>query len=457
MKRTFVIILLLLLLGGAIVTDIYFDEIVQYFRSAAPATQAEAPAKAPGQTAQPPAATPDAPPADNLPTDQNRQQQPQQPQQPQPPAPQPPTPPRADLGAPHSAEHAAALQVAKAVQPDAAQEELQRLVDSGSLDEKSAAALRDWAAEHEVAKVEEVGTIVSNETGAKETRYRLVDKDGEQDIIITVNTDAQGKTTVQNVQAASADKTQLSTESDPLDVVEGFVEAVRRGDMGTARRLTSGQDISDATLAGLCMMFEESDFTIRKRMPVRSMFLNENKAGFLVYLTDGKSAQARNIGLELERDAEHGWKIKAVALDNLLNRYEASAEAEGGVYFPLVKNPQGGDSIVLYFGFNDATLSPRSLSQLRIVASLLLQSKGALNISGHTDDVGTEAYNQTLSERRAEAVKTALVSYGVDPGQITTRGLGKRQPLRTYSATDTAQTINTIRSGNRRAEIYLDF
>ena len=127
------------------------------------------------------------------------------------------------------------------------------------------------------------------------------------------------------------------------------------------------------------------------------------------------------------------------------------------MYFPIVKNPQGGDSLVLYFGFNDALLSPRSLRQLKIVASLLRESKGDLSITGHTDDIGTDSYNQSLSERRAEAVKNALIDYGVNPAQISTRGMGKSQPLRVYHTGDTQQTIRTIRSGNRRAEIYLDF
>ncbi len=80
-----------------------------------------------------------------------------------------------------------------------------------------------------------------------------------------------------------------------------------------------------------------------------------------------------------------------------------------------------------------------------------------LNISGHTDDVGTEHYNQSLSERRAAAVKEALVNYGASAEQITTHGLGMSQPRRLPTATDTEQTIDYIRGENRRAEIYLDF
>ena len=122
-----------------------------------------------------------------------------------------------------------------------------------------------------------------------------------------------------------------------------------------------------------------------------------------------------------------------------------------------MKNPKGGDSLALFFGFNESDLTPRSLRQLQIVAELLKQTHGKLNISGHTDDVGSEAYNQALSVRRADAVKAALVGFGVAPEQITTHGLGKSQPRRTYKEDDSAQDIDTIRGENRRAEIYLDF
>lgn len=447
MKRTLIIFLLFLLLLGVIAVDIYFDDIAARFwpETATVVQQKDE------QPATPPA---EEPPAPTTAPEQTPPPPPAAEPKPEPPAPvERPLPER-----PHSTEHAAALRVAQAVEPEAPQAELDRMVEAGSISPEAASAIRTWAQEHRISKVEEVGTVVSQEDGSRETRYRLVAADeGGQDILLSVTTQPQGKPIVTRVQTADADKTRVNIESDPLSVVEGFIEAVKRGDMGAARRLTSGKDISDATLAGLCMMFEEGDFTMRQNMPVRSMFRNGDNAGFLIYMTDANSTQARNVGVELTHQDDRGWTVKAVALDNLLNRYEASGEAEGGVYFPIVKNPQGGDSIVLYFGFNDASLSPRSLSQLKIVASLLRSTSGHLNISGHTDDVGTTAYNQNLSERRAVAVREALISYGVKPEQISTRGLGKSQPLRTYHAGDTIQTIKTIRSSNRRAEIYLDF
>ena len=240
-------------------------------------------------------------------------------------------------------------------------------------------------------------------------------------------------------------------------MAEGFVEAVPQGNMHVARRMVTGSEVSDATVAGLCMIFEEGEFKLREQAPIRNTFATENNAGYLVYVLSPISTRPANVGIELTRIESKDWRVKAVALDALLSSYESIATEEGGHYFPIVKNPKGGDSLALFFAFNEFELTPRSMRQLEIVAELLKASKGVLEISGHTDDVGSEKYNLQLSIRRAEAVKAALVSFGVDEKQISTEGMGKTQPRRFYTTEDTTEQIDYIRGENRRAEIYLDF
>ena len=245
-------------------------------------------------------------------------------------------------------------------------------------------------------------------------------------------------------------------------VVQAFVEAVQRGDLAAARGMIGGMiggaEVTDATIAGLCMVFEDGAYTLRAANPIRNTFENDAHSGYLVYLTpqQGNAAKPGLIGVELAK-VDDAWRITHVSLDSLLSSYEDRGTEEAGHYFPLVKNPKGGDSLALFFAFDDATLTPRSLRQLEIVASLLKESRRQLDISGHTDDVGTEEYNQKLSEKRAAAVRDALVSFGVDAAQISTRGMGMSQPRRTYSEQDSAEQIDTARGENRRAEIYLDF
>ena len=69
-----------------------------------------------------------------------------------------------------------------------------------------------------------------------------------------------------------------------------------------------------------------------------------------------------------------------------------------------------------------------------------------VSVEGHTDSVGSVAYNQTLSERRATTVRDYLVSQGIDASRITTRGFGKSKPI---ASNDTAEG----RAENRRVEI----
>ena len=70
-------------------------------------------------------------------------------------------------------------------------------------------------------------------------------------------------------------------------------------------------------------------------------------------------------------------------------------------------------------------------------------------LSGHTDSVGTEAYNQRLSERRVNAVREYVVKKGVDGGRISGQGFGESKPI-------ADNRTKEGRSKNRRVEIKVD-
>jgi OOP family OmpA-OmpF porin len=99
------------------------------------------------------------------------------------------------------------------------------------------------------------------------------------------------------------------------------------------------------------------------------------------------------------------------------------------------------------FDFNRATLKPAG-RQVVAEAARVLREKPDLHVSveGHTDSVGSDAYNMRLSERRASAVRDALVSEGVDASRITVKGWGETKPI---ASNDTAEG----RAQNRRVEI----
>lgn len=105
----------------------------------------------------------------------------------------------------------------------------------------------------------------------------------------------------------------------------------------------------------------------------------------------------------------------------------------------------------IYFDFDRATLKPQSTRALTTVADLLKrQTSWRVSIEGHTDNSGSDAYNQDLSTRRADTVRTALVrDFAVDQGRLTSVGFGERRPV---------ETNDTIagRARNRRVELVRD-
>lgn len=102
----------------------------------------------------------------------------------------------------------------------------------------------------------------------------------------------------------------------------------------------------------------------------------------------------------------------------------------------------------IYFNTNSARLLDVSRPALQAIAGVVKESaQSALVIAGHTDNVGTAEFNQTLSEKRAAAVRDALVAqFGVPPNRVTTKGYGLTKPL---ESNDTLEG----RARNRRVEL----
>jgi outer membrane protein OmpA-like peptidoglycan-associated protein len=81
------------------------------------------------------------------------------------------------------------------------------------------------------------------------------------------------------------------------------------------------------------------------------------------------------------------------------------------------------------FDFNKSTLQPSSDAALQPAANIMAADKTLkLEIQGHTDNVGNDAYNQTLSEARAKAVVTWLTQHGVAADRLTAKGYRHGSP-----------------------------
>ena len=100
-----------------------------------------------------------------------------------------------------------------------------------------------------------------------------------------------------------------------------------------------------------------------------------------------------------------------------------------------------------FFDFDKSVLKPEGRSKLDdLVGQLQGVNLEVIIAVGHTDSVGTVAYNQRLSVRRAEAVKAYLVSKGIEPSRVYTEGKGKSQPV-------ADNHTKAGRAQNRRVEV----
>jgi len=100
-----------------------------------------------------------------------------------------------------------------------------------------------------------------------------------------------------------------------------------------------------------------------------------------------------------------------------------------------------------FFDFDKSVLKPEGKAKLDDLASKVKGINLEVIIAvGHTDSVGTDAYNQKLSVRRAEAVKAYLVSKGIEKNRVYTEGKGEKQPVADNKTKEG-------RAKNRRVEI----
>ncbi|MFN8545642.1 MAG: OmpA family protein [Candidatus Binatia bacterium] len=99
------------------------------------------------------------------------------------------------------------------------------------------------------------------------------------------------------------------------------------------------------------------------------------------------------------------------------------------------------------FDFNKATLKPSGKAIVDTAAKAMKDDpKLAVSVEGHTDAIGSEAYNLKLSERRAAAVRDHLVAHGIAASRIATKGFGKSKPVADNGTEEG-------RAKNRRVEI----
>lgn len=134
------------------------------------------------------------------------------------------------------------------------------------------------------------------------------------------------------------------------------------------------------------------------------------------------------------------------------NQERALRERMAGTGVDVVRD---GDNITLdmpeaiTFAFNSSTLNQRSYAVLDRVADTLREyDQTLIEVAGHTDSVGSEAYNQRLSEQRAQAVANYLISRGISGQRLMVFGAGEMHPI-------ASNETDAGRAENRRVELTI--
>jgi outer membrane protein OmpA-like peptidoglycan-associated protein len=160
-----------------------------------------------------------------------------------------------------------------------------------------------------------------------------------------------------------------------------------------------------------------------------------NQAKLATQIAQGETAAAQRKTAEAEARTAQLEAQLAAQLDDL-----AAKKTERGLVITM------GDVL---FGTDLARLSPDGMRTAQKLADVLQQNpQRTVLVEGFTDSTGAVSHNQQLSERRATAVRSALLDMGVARERVTARGYGQSYPI---AANDTVQN----RQLNRRVEIVL--
>lgn len=136
--------------------------------------------------------------------------------------------------------------------------------------------------------------------------------------------------------------------------------------------------------------------------------------------------------------------------------YQEQALRNAMAYSNAASIQRTGDAISVtfkgdvLFASGSSTLQPGAYPEIDRMAQVLKQyPETRIRIEGHTDSTGSEQTNLELSQRRAEAVKTALVSRGIAPERIVALGYGEGRPIASNATPEGRQL-------NRRVEVFIE-
>lgn len=233
----------------------------------------------------------------------------------------------------------------------------------------------------------------------------------------------------------------FNTEDDLLAITSqpiGGINVLKAVEIQSSQvTLLKGNVKDEEKLTPLYAVLELFDNELNQK--IASFETNSETGRFLVSLPSGK-----NYGLSVKAD---GYLFHSENFN--ISASQGYQEIEKDI---LMKKIEVGRSIVLnniFFDFNKATLRPESTNELDRLTDLLKDMpKLRIEISGHTDNIGSAAYNVKLSESRAKAVVDYLIKKGINKDRLEYKGYGFEQPI---AGNDTDEG----RQMNRRTEFKI--
>jgi outer membrane protein OmpA-like peptidoglycan-associated protein len=244
--------------------------------------------------------------------------------------------------------------------------------------------------------------------------------------------DAQAESDRNRAAAAASDQQLQQTEANRLEAESRERDARVRADQETQRRLTAEIATSGAQADAQRSANAQADSDRARAVAERQQQVAQAES-------DRNRDAAFSSDQQLQQAVRDREELRARLLQQL-NAILATRDTARG----LVVNMSD-----VLFDSGKFTLRPLAREKLAKISGIVLAYPTLkLAIEGNTDSVGTESYNQVLSEKRAEGVRSYLTEQGVPQSSTTATGLGKTQPVASNATSEGRQQ-------NRRVELIV--
>lgn len=165
----------------------------------------------------------------------------------------------------------------------------------------------------------------------------------------------------------------------------------------------------------------------------------------------GTSDAVGRFDVLIPKAREYNIVVTVLGKDTLMRKFKIPAEPEYITinYTFKYEPPRTIRLDRVYFDTNKSTIRPESFDMLNELVGFLKDKPNIIiEIAGHTDNVGADAANKTLSQNRANAVKRYLMKKGIAANRLKPKGYGEERPITTNETKEGRQM-------NRRTEVYI--